>query len=147
MDVRKPSPGPGERLKEVRARLGLTTRDVETKSQAIADEKRNREYYLSHAWLTDIENGKFTPSIYKLYSLSAIYHRSFIELLSYFGLRIGDLNRDRASIGIPNTHLLDSGADVDIGKVTLPVDFKAEFQLGKTNLLARVVEKWDEIPV
>lgn len=147
MDARKPSPGPGERLKEVRARLGLTTRDVEAKTQQIADEKHNREYYLSHAWLTDIENGKFTPSIYKLYSLSATYHRSFIELLSYFGLRLGDLNRDRASIGIPKTHLLDTGADVDIEKVTLPVEFRAEFRLEKTNLLARVVEKWDEIPI
>jgi transcriptional regulator with XRE-family HTH domain len=147
MDARKTSPGAGERLKELRARLGLTTRDVEANSQQIADEKHNREYYLSHAWLTDIENGKFTPSIYKLYSLSAIYHRSFVELLSYFGLRIGDLNRDRASIGIPRTHLWESGADNDIDTVTLPVEFKPEFQLEKTNLLARVVEKWDEIPV
>ena len=147
MDVRRPSPGAGERLKELRARLGLTTRDVEAKSQQIADEKHNREYYLSHAWLTDIENGKFTPSIYKLYTLSAIYHRGFVELLSYFGLRIGDLSRDRATIGIPKTHLLDTGADVEIEKVTLPVEFKPEFQLERTNLLARVVEKWDEIPV
>jgi transcriptional regulator with XRE-family HTH domain len=135
MDVSKPSPGAGKKLKELRVRLGLTTRDVEAKSQQIADEKHNREYYLSHAWLTDIENGKFTPSIYKLYSLSAIFHHGFVELLSYFGLRIGDLNRDRASIGIPKTHLLDTGADVDIEKVTLPVEFKPEFQLEKTNLL------------
>lgn len=147
MDVSKPSPGAGKKLKELRVRLGLTTRDVEAKSQQIADEKHNREYYLSHAWLTDIENGKFTPSIYKLYSLSAIFHHGFVELLSYFGLRIGDLNRDRASIGIPKTHLLDTAADVDIEKVTLPVEFKPEFELEKTNLLARVVEKWDEIPV
>jgi transcriptional regulator with XRE-family HTH domain len=147
MDARKTSPGAGERLKEVRTRLGLTTRNVEAKSQQIADEKHNREYYLSHAWLTDIETGKFTPSIYKLYSLSAIYHRSFVELLSYFGLRIGDLSRDQASIGIPRTHLLDSGSDIDVEKVTVPVEFKPEFQLEKTNLLARVVVKWDEIPV
>jgi transcriptional regulator with XRE-family HTH domain len=147
MDVSKPNPGAGEKLKKLRTRLGLTTRDVETRSQQIADEKRNREYYLSHAWLTDIETGKFTPSIYKLYSLSAIYHRGFVELLSFFGLRIGDLKRDRAAIGIPRTHLLDSGADTDVEKVMLPVGFKPEFQLEKTNLLARIVEKWDEIPI
>jgi transcriptional regulator with XRE-family HTH domain len=147
MHLRKPSLGAGERLKELRVRLGLTTRDVEAKSQQIADEKHNREYYLSHAWLTDIENGKFTPSIYKFYSLSAIYHRSFVELLSYFGLRIGDLSRVRASIGVPKTHLLDIGADVEVEKVSLPVRFKPEFKLERTSLLARVVEKWDEIPV
>jgi transcriptional regulator with XRE-family HTH domain len=120
---------------------------VEAKSQQIADEKHNQDYYLSHAWLTDIEKGKFKPSIYKLYTMSAIYHRSFTELLSYFGLRISDLNRDRASIGVPKTHLLDSEADADIETVTLPVEFKPEFQLEKTNLLARVVAKWDEVPV
>lgn len=147
MDVRKPSPGADERLRELRVRLGLTTRDVEAKSQQIADEKHNQDYYLSHAWLTDIEKGKFKPSIYKLYTMSAIYHRSFTELLSYFGLRISDLNRDRASIGVPKTHLLDSEADADIETVTLPVEFKPEFQLEKTNLLARVVAKWDEVPV
>lgn len=147
MDARRPSPGAGDSLKALRAMVGLSTRDVEAKSQQIADEKHNQDYYLSHAWLTDIEKGKFTPSIYKLYTMSAIYHRSFTELLSYFGLRISDLNRDRASIGVPRTHLLDSEADLDVEKVTLPVEFKPEFQLEKTNLLARVVAKWDEVPV
>src|SRR5580700_10179223 len=134
MDVRKPSPGAGERLKAVRARLGLTTRDVERRSQQIAEEKRNQEYYLSHAWLTDIENGEFTPSIYKLYSLSAIYDQSFTDLLSFFGLRIGDLNRDRASIGFPKTHLLNAAADMEVQKVSIPVKFKPEFQFERTNL-------------
>src|SRR6202050_2031051 len=147
MDARKPTPGAGELLKALRVRLGLTTRDVEGKSQQIAEEKRNQEYYLSHAWLTDIENGEFTPSIYKLYSLSAIYDQSFTDLLSFFGLRIGDLYRDRASIGVPKTHLLNTAADMEVQKVSLPVQFKPEFQLERTNLLARVVEKWDEVPV
>ena len=147
MEARKPSPSAGERLKELRVRLGLTTRDVEAKSHQIAEEKHNREYYLSHAWVTDIENGKFTPSIYKFFTFSAVYHRGFTELLSYFGLQIGDLSRYRTSIGVPNTHLLDSGADLETAKVSLPVRFKPEFRLEKTNLLARVVEKWDEIPV
>jgi transcriptional regulator with XRE-family HTH domain len=147
MDSRKPSPAAGERLKELRVRLGLTTRDVEAKSLQIADGKHNREYYLSHAWLTDIENGKFTPSIYKLYSLSAIYHCGFVDLLSFFGLLIADLGRVRASIGVPRTHLLDAGTDAEMGRVSLPVRFKPEFQLERTSLLARIVEKWDEIPV
>jgi len=147
MDARKPSPSAGERLKELRVRLGLTTRDVEAKSQQIADERHSREYYLSHAWVTDIENGKFTPSIYKFHTFSTIYNRRITELLSYFGLPFGDLSRHRMSIGVPRTHLLDSGTDLDMEKVPLPVQFKPEFRLERTNLLARVVEKWDEIPV
>lgn len=147
MDAPKSPPRAGEKLKQLRLHLGLTTRDVEDRSQQIAEEKHNREYHLSHAWVTDLENGEFTPSIYKCFTLSAIYHRSFTELLSYFGLQIGDLSHYRASIGIPRTHLLGSEAEFEAGKVSLPVRFKPEFQLEKTNLLARVVEKWDEIPV
>src|SRR5215469_2611264 len=144
---RKPSPSAGERLRAFRERLGLTTRDVEARSQQIAEERRNREYYLSHAWVTDIENGKFKPSIYKIYSLSAIYHVGCTEVLSCFGLPIGELGRYRASIGVPKTHLLGAETDLQTETVSLPVRFKPEFQLEKTNLLAQVIEKWDQIPV
>jgi transcriptional regulator with XRE-family HTH domain len=147
MDARKPSPSAGERLRALRESLGLTTRDVEEKSQRIAEERHNREYYISHAWVTDIEKGKFTPSVYKFHTFSAIYNRRITELLSYFGLPVGDLSRYRAFIGVPKTHLLDSGSDPETGKVPLPVQFKPEFRLEKTNLLAQVVEKWDQIPV
>lgn len=147
MVPRRPSPSAGAKLKEMRVRLGLTTRDVEAKSQQIADERHNREYYLSHAWVTDIENGEFKPSIYKLYSISAIYHVGYTEVLSCFGLPISDLGRYRASIGVPRTHLLGGEADLETAEVSLPVQFKPEFQLEKTNLLARVVKKWDQIPV
>jgi transcriptional regulator with XRE-family HTH domain len=147
MDERRPNPGAGQQLKARRLRLGFTTREVERASHEIAEEKHNREYYLSHAWLTDIENGKFMPGIFKLYTLSAIYHCGFTELLSYFGLQIGDLSRDRASIEVPRTHLLDTADDMETPKVALPVEFKPEFQWERTNLLARVVERWDSIPV
>ena len=147
MVPRRPSPSAGAKLKEMRARVGLTTRDVEAKSQQIADERHNREYYLSHAWVTDIEKAEFKPSIYKLYSLSAIYHVGYTEVLSCFGLPIGELGRYRASIGVPRTHLLGGEADLETAEVSLPVEFKPEFQLEKTNLLARVVKKWDQIPV
>ncbi len=147
MDARKPSPSAGERLKALRESLGLTTRDVEEKSQQVAEDRHSREYYISHAWVTDIENGKFTPSIYKFHTFGRIYNRRPTELMSYFGMPLDDLSRYRMSIGVPKTHLLDTGSDLEIEKVSLPVQFKPEFQLEKTNLLARVVEKWDEIPV
>lgn len=143
----RPNPGAGARLKEMRVRLGLTTRDVEARSQQIADDRHNREYYLSHGWVTDIESGEFKPSIYKLYSLSAIYHTGYTEVLSCFGLPIGELGHYRATIGVPKTHLFGGEADLEAESVSLPVQFKPEFQLEKTNLLARVVEKWDQIPV
>ena len=36
-------------MKELRVGLGLTTRDVEDKSQQIAEDRHNREYYIPHA--------------------------------------------------------------------------------------------------
>jgi transcriptional regulator with XRE-family HTH domain len=143
----KLNPRAGARLKEMRVRLGLTTREVEERSQRIADERHNREYHISHAWVTDIENGEFKPSFFKLYSLSAIYKVGYTEVLSCFGLPMSELGRYHASIGVPRTHLLGGEADLEAAKVSLPVQFKPEFQLEKTNLLARVVEKWDHNPV
>ncbi|MFZ0523542.1 MAG: helix-turn-helix transcriptional regulator [Candidatus Acidiferrales bacterium] len=147
MVERRPSPSAGEKLREVRERLGLTVRDVEAKSQQIAEDRHNREYYISHAWVTDIENDKFTPTIFKLHSLSNIYSVAYPEVLLYYGIRIGDVSRSRLSIGVPRTHLLAGGADLENEKVSLPTRFKPEFQLERTNLLSRVVEKWDLIPV
>jgi transcriptional regulator with XRE-family HTH domain/aromatic ring-cleaving dioxygenase len=147
MDVPKPSSTAGARLKLLRERLGLTTRDVETRSRRLAQERGNQEYYMAHAWLTDIENGEFTPSIYKFYTLSAVYHRNFTELASYFGLRFGDLSRDWAMLPTPKTHLLAPSVNPDIPTVQLPVAFKPGAQLQSTHLLARIVEQWDHVPV
>ena len=147
METHRPNVNAGQRLKAARERVGLSTRDVQRKSGLIAVEKRNEEYHISHTWLTDVEQGKFMPGIFKLYSLSAIYDKSFTEIASYFGVRIADLSRDRASLGVPRTHLIDGEGDAESQKVSLPVEFKPDFRFEKTNLLARVVEKWDELPV
>jgi RNA polymerase sigma factor (sigma-70 family) len=78
---------------------------------------------------------------------SAIYDKSFTEIASYFGLCFADLGRDRASIGVPRTHLVDRAGDAEGQSVSLPIEFKPEFRFETTNLLARVVEKWDEVPI
>jgi len=147
MEPQKPSPSAGKRLKALRESLGLTTREVEEKSKQISRDRHNEEYYISHAWVTDIENGEYTPSIYKFYTFSAVYHRRYDAIVALFGLSMSDLKRYQASLGVPNTHLLASDSDTDVEKISLPVRFKEEFQLEKTHLLAQVVEKWDLLPV
>lgn len=147
MDLRKPNPSAGERLRALRESLGLSTRDVEEKSRQIAEEKHNQEYHISHSWVTDIENGKFAPTIYKFHTFSVIYNRRLTELISYYGIPVGELGRSRITIGVPRTHLLESGSDLETETVSLPAQLKPEFRLEKTNLLARVVEKWDQIPL
>ena len=137
----------GKQLKGLRERLGLSTREVQKMSRRIASEKGNEEFYLSHNWVTDIERGKFRPGMFKIYSLSAIYHRQFTEIASLFGLQIADLRRDSASIRLPKTHLIEGVGEPEAEAVSLPVSFKPDFRFEKTNLLARVVEKWDAVPV
>jgi transcriptional regulator with XRE-family HTH domain len=147
MDASRVNALAGKRLKALRERLGLSTRDVQRMSRQIASEKQNQEFYLSHNWVTDIENGKFMPRMFRMYSISAIYHLPFTEVASYFGLQIADLRRDSASIQLPNTHLLESIGEAEAEAVSLPVEFKRDFRFEKTNLLARVVEKWDAVPL
>src|SRR6266478_8160318 len=75
---------PGEQLKELRSRLGITTRDVTEKSQRIAEAEGNDEFYISNAWLTKLENTDSIPSVHKLVTLSVIYHVGFSELLNLY---------------------------------------------------------------
>jgi transcriptional regulator with XRE-family HTH domain len=69
----EPGTRSGDQLRELRSRLGVTTREVEELSKKIALESENEEFYISNAWLTQIENRNSVPSIYKLFSLSVIY--------------------------------------------------------------------------
>jgi hypothetical protein len=43
---------PGEQLRKLHIRVGITTRDVESGSQKIAEEEKNQEFQISNAWLT-----------------------------------------------------------------------------------------------
>jgi transcriptional regulator with XRE-family HTH domain len=137
----------GGQLKVLRQRLGMTTRQVEELSQQVAHAKNNREFYISHAWLTNIETGGFTPSIYKLYTLSAIYRYKFADLLGLFGLRLDEMIKDIFSIRLPTTHLIGKAADLEADGLRLPTRFEPELQLEKTSLLSRMIENWGKIPV
>jgi hypothetical protein len=55
------TPDWGKRLRAERERLRLSLRDVETLSRTIAKDRQDSNYYIAHASLADIENGKLTP--------------------------------------------------------------------------------------
>jgi transcriptional regulator with XRE-family HTH domain len=139
--------GAGERLKALRVQMQLTTREVERLSLQISESKRNPEYYISHAWVTDIENGKFTPSIYKLYSLSTIYHSRFTDVAAYFGLTLANIAIDQMAIRMPRTHLLSGGVSEAEGEVRLPVQLAAASGLDQTRTLSPLAEAWRELPI
>src|SRR6266851_1563087 len=137
----------GERLKDIRARLGITTRDVADLSQKIADEEENEEFYISNAWLTQIENSDSVPGIHKLYTLSIIYHLRLGELLLLFGVDVRKISKRQMALTLPRTHLTPAEVFDDSKGVTFPVRFDRGFNIGKTNLISRMVEIWGEVPI
>jgi len=71
---------PGLRLRQTREGLGLTYRGVELASYDIAAKRGRPDFILHISRLADIENRNVVPSLYKLYSLAAIYHLSAVEI-------------------------------------------------------------------
>jgi transcriptional regulator with XRE-family HTH domain len=138
---------PGEQLREIRTRLGITTREVEEFSRFIADDRRNEEFYISNAWLTQLENKTSIPSIYKLFSLSVIYRTRFNDLLEIFGVDLNGSARYQLALPLQHTHLTSLEIPGPEAAVTFPVRFDRGFSLDQTSLISRMVEVWGEVPV
>jgi transcriptional regulator with XRE-family HTH domain len=79
-----PRPAASDALRRLRTRLGLTTRKVAEASQTVAREQGSAKFAISHARLVQIENGRSTPSLQKVFSLSAIYGVAASESLSLY---------------------------------------------------------------
>ncbi len=129
---------PSEQLKNIRFRLGITTREVADFSQKIAEAEGNPEYHISNAWLTQVENSDSVPSIFKLYSLSSIYRIKFTDLLLLYGVDLQHLSR---------THLTNLEVYDQQRTVSFPIRFDRSFDIDNTNLLSRLVEVWGEVPI
>jgi transcriptional regulator with XRE-family HTH domain len=137
----------GDRLRLIRSKLGISTREVEDFSRQIALQKGNEEFFISHGWMTKIENNDKTPSICKLFSLCAIYRMKFTDLLMLFEVDLTELAKFSFEHSLPQTHLSDASAyDLD-RTVNFPVRFDPGFDLSRSSLLARMVEAWSEIPL
>ena len=137
----------GEELKELRLRLGMTTRDVTDLSQKVVDSEGNEEFRVSNAWLSDIENSESIPSIYKLFTLGVVYHVKFGDLLQLYGIDVQKINKLQIEMPLRQTHLTPVEVFDEGGTVTFPIRFDQGFVRGKTNLLSRMVEIWGEVPI
>jgi transcriptional regulator with XRE-family HTH domain len=147
MDPRDPSLLPGKRLRKIRISVGLSTREVERRSRRIVESRHNTDFLVSHSWLLSIEEGtnRHTPSIYKFYTLSALYNRSSTELASYFGVPFSDVGRDRAMFEWPATHPIDPTRDADPDPPPLP-ESADQFDSDSTILLTKLAQIWGDIP-
>jgi transcriptional regulator with XRE-family HTH domain len=95
---------PGEKLKQARLRLKLTYRDVEMASQKIAARRNNLSFVIALSRLADIENKGTLPSIYRVYTLSAIYRLDFDEVLNWYGIPRNSLAGDALQVRHGQTH-------------------------------------------
>jgi transcriptional regulator with XRE-family HTH domain len=138
---------PNETLKSLRSRLGITTREVADFSQRIAEAEGNPEFQISNAWLTQVENSDSVPSIFKLYSLSAIYRIKFTDLLLLYGVDLQNLSRSQMAAPLPDTHLTNIEVYDRERTVSFPIRFDPSFDVHNTNLLSRLVEVWGEVPI
>jgi transcriptional regulator with XRE-family HTH domain len=137
----------GDRLQEIRFRLGLTVRDVAERSERIAEDEANQEFQISSAWLVEVENSSGIPSVYKLYSLSVIYHIKFADLLLLYGVDVEKTTKHRMLT--PPKQTCPTPVEVFDRERTaiFPIRFDQGFSVERTNLVSRMVEVWGEVPM
>jgi transcriptional regulator with XRE-family HTH domain len=135
---------PGEKLKQVRERLKLTYRDVVEASKGIAQRRSSEEFTIALSRLADIENKGTVPTIYRLYSLCAIYRLELREVLGWYGVPLDDLPSDALTIGLDQTHVIGFSAD---GPATVPQSLDREIDLNQTTFLSHLVRRWGKMPL
>ena len=146
MDRDRAAERAGDRLKRLREELGLTLRQVESQSRRLAQLKQNQDFFISRGWLNNIENGTFTPSIFKLYALGAIYRVHWSSIFALFGCNLSEFGRDQALFAPRRTQLAAVPRPAS-DTIAVPMTPLEELKLDRTNLLSRIGEIWGEIPV
>jgi transcriptional regulator with XRE-family HTH domain len=137
----------GEALRSMRSQSGISMRDVEESSRIIAEKEGCAEYFVSTAWLTQLENTDSTPSIYKIFTLSMVYGVTYAEILRLYGVDVDKPTLRQLSAPPRETRLVDSKIHSELLTVEFPVRFDPGFRVEHTNLMSRMVEIWGQIPV
>ena len=134
----------GERLKRVRERLKLTFRDVEQASQEIAFRRGNDEFAIALSRLADIENKGTIPSIFRIYTLCAIYRLDFDEVLRWYGVPKELVPSESVHVKLNATHTLRF---TDPGPVSIPQALDTEIDLTRTTFLSHLIRRWGKMPL
>ena len=137
----------GHKLRQIRERLNMTLRAVEEASMEIAGAEGSSDFVVSTGRLNQIENDGSLPSIYKLYSLAAIYRLGIEEALALYGINLSNMEPHGLRSRQARTHRFT----VEIGDPQRPIRFPVRFDPGfrpqETTFLSRVIQEWGEIPI
>jgi transcriptional regulator with XRE-family HTH domain len=134
----------GQELRKRREDLGLTLRDVENASAAIAAKYGNPEFNLPFSRLSEIETKGIIPSIFRIYALAAIYHHDYREICAWYGVDWNGLPADTEVALVPKTHRFT--AITTAMSIKVPVAFDPGFDVRRTTNLARMIQKWGSVP-
>jgi transcriptional regulator with XRE-family HTH domain len=129
----------GSKLKRVREKLGLTYRHVEKASQQIAARRHNDEYLIALSRLADIENKGTVPTIFRLYSLCAIYRLDFNETLRWYEVDVEALASEALHIPLDATHPVHFNSP---GPFLLPEFPEREIDFTQTTFLGQFLRRW-----
>lgn len=135
----------GEQLRALRERLGLSLRMVESATARLADRHANSDFMISLSRLSDIETKGIIPNLYRIYSLSIVYHVDFYEVLRIFGLDLGHVAADLDLAAIPKTHTttaLDNQQEAEV-----PLRMDPGFNDAATTAIVRMIQEWGTTPM
>ena len=135
----------GNDLRKIRDRLGLTMRDVENASQLISERHGSEEYLIPPSRLSDIETKGVVPSVYRLYSLAAIYRKPFRRLLRLYGIDLDAISTEWSDSQPANSHVVSIEREQDA--LSIPVKLDPGFDLNTTSDLGRMVQQWGTVPL
>lgn len=135
----------GQKLKRVREKLNLRYRDVEEASLRIAARHENEEFTILISRLADIENKGTVPSIFKIYSLCAIYRLAPAEVFGWYGVQMGNLAIDANAVEVERTHLVGFGEGD--AQVNVPISLDPGIDIRRTTFLSRVIQRWGKLPL
>jgi len=117
----------------------------------IADRRKNGEFVIAISRLSDIENKGVMPSMYKLYSLCAIYRLELAEVLRWYGVDAACLAEDSASLATGKTLLIGFGREslskMTTGEIQVPLSLDPGLDITKTTFLSRFIQSWGVLPL
>ena len=136
----------GQKLRRTRERLNLRVRDVEHASQRIAEKYHNDEFTVLINRISEIENRGLVPSVFKLYSLSAIYRLDYQTALEWYGIHLPSLPSDSTLTEISRTHPIGFQTTSQ-SDALLPIALDPGIDIRRTTYLSRMIQRWGRMPL
>ena len=136
----------GQKLRRLRERLNLRVRDVEHASQRIAEKYHNDEFTVLINRISEIENRGLVPSVFKLYSLCAIYRLDYQTALEWYGIHLASLPSDSTLTEISRTHPIGFQSTSQSDGV-LPIALDPGIDIRRTTYLSRMIQRWGRMPL